>query len=201
MELPMVTVDTNVPPVRQFETYSPPSHVRYNNHPVSQQVGIALPRKDITPSPLRSNTVACHPASLRPGTTHLSHSTPTPPYPVTRSVRPSPSRASTLSPAHAMNLQRNVSLLSLGQNASPSPQPIFRTASDGANPMISHPPLPTLNTNLVSTGGRPTMGMRRMSYEDSEFNGRGMGDKVDIMGVRDPVQVYDPVAKRTIYHG
>ncbi|KAF2676870.1 hypothetical protein K458DRAFT_410073 [Lentithecium fluviatile CBS 122367] len=213
----------SAPPHRPYhEPQNLPVPPPNRNHKRSNS--LALP-----PTPLHSNTVACHPASLRPGVAPPDDAGEARAYPVTRHARrPSFHRASSLAPGFALSLQRNmhmrrsmsldqaqnhphssphtaapVNSLTANQHLAPPPIPkmnpkrMLRAASSGpVGGMKALPPLPKLDTRMRRNDGQRSGGWRRMTVGHGD-----MDEVVDIMGIKNPVQVWDPVERRTIYCG
>lgn len=174
----LVNINTDVPPVRRFETVSVstrPAHNQSARLAPTRSVNAASSNEMLCPptksgslgssvqlmsstmsptlgnqspvhTPLRSHTVACHPASLRPGAPLERHTNQSMPYPASRSV--------------------------------PPPMGRFREG------------------RMDSFSAGPTTSFRVITAD-----GTRLEEVVDAIGVRHPVQVYDPVDCRTIYHG
>jgi hypothetical protein len=164
--VPTLAVDTNVPQVRQFETFSPPSHTYYNKYLVPQQANIVRPSYKVF-SPPPQGVIASGSPAMHCYRTMLA---PTPRKDITQALPRSDTIArhpaslcpGITPPSHPVNSQ-NVRLLPSSHTLGSIPQAIPPTAPE--------PP--------VSFATRT----------------------IDVMGVVNPVQLYDHAKKRTIYYG
>jgi len=140
--LPNNSINTKVPPVQQSETHSRPMYppsvdqqpdatlppypapLQGRSRPVTSRLSPMLSPTlgtHVLHAPLRSNTVARHPALPRPGTT-LTDPISITPYPITRSARPSVRRSRTLGQISDNSSKQTLSLGKCSHTFLPPPR-------------------------------------------------------------------------------